>query len=150
MTTKRKTPGSLFRTLQEEEAADDLEEILAMSETELDAFITKEGGDPAGIRARGAAHAKALDERLTSKAWHDEMEAKHERFRDVAAANKSTTVLPRDVLLARLTAARNNPRFNERVATLFQKKTEEAATDQELQDLLDRIELLAKLEDDSE
>ena len=150
MTTKRKTPGSLFRTLQEEEAADDLEEILAMSETELDAFITKEGGDPAGIRARGAAHAKALDERLTSKAWHDEMEAKHERFRDVAAANKSTTVLPRDVLLARLTAARNNPRFDERVATLFQKKTEEAATDQELQDLLDRIELLAKLEDDSE
>lgn len=59
-------------------------------------------------------------------------------------------MLPRDVLLQRLAAARNNPRFSERVATLFQKKTEEAATDQELQDLLDRIELLAKLEDDSE
>ena len=122
MTTKRNNPGSLWRTLQEEAAADDLEEILAMSETELDAYITKEGGDPVGIRARGAAHAKALDERLTTKAWHDEMEAKHERFRDVAAANKSTTLLPRDVLLQRLGAARNNPRFSERVATLFQKE----------------------------
>src|SRR5438105_10093963 len=119
-----------------------------MSASELDAYITKEGGDPAAIRARGAAHAKDVDARATSKAWHGEMEEKLAKFRDVAAAHKSTTVLPRAELKRRLEVARNNPKFAERVATLFQKKTEEAATDQELQDLLDRIELLAKLEEE--
>lgn len=145
MTTKRK---SLWLTLKEQAAADDLDEILAMSDAELDASIAKEGGDPAAIRARGAALAKELDERRTATAWHADEAAKHEAFRATAAAHKSKTVLPRAELMARLNAARNNPKFAAPVATLFQKKTEEAATDEELQDLLDRIELLAKLEDE--
>ena len=44
--------------------------------------------------------------------------------------------------------ARKNPAFSAPVQTLFQKKTEEASTDEELQALLDEMELLAKLEDE--
>ena len=138
----RKDPAALWRTLKEQEIEDDIEEISAMSDEELDRHIASEGGDPAAIRARG----KALGERLAAEqeAWKTETMEKLEALRAEAASLRQQPRLTRAELLARLDAARNDPRFEEPVATLFQKKAPEASTDEELQTLVDAIALLSK------
>jgi hypothetical protein len=138
----KKDPAALWRTLKEQEIEDDIEEISAMSDEELDRHIASEGGDPAAIRARG----KALGERLAAEqeAWKTETMEKLEALRAEAASLRQQPRLTRAELLARLDAARNDPRFEEPVATLFQKKAPEASTDEELQTLVDAIALLSK------
>jgi len=142
--TGKRDGAALYRVLKEQEALDDLDEIDAMSDEELDNYITANGGDPKAIRASGKAHAEAL---LAERAANESSLARLEAFRARAAAQERAPALPRDVLLARLTAARADPRFAAPVAVLFQKKTAEACTDAELQALVDSIELLAKLEE---
>ena len=138
----KKDPAALWRTLKEQEIEDDIEEISLMSDEELDQYIASEGGDPAAIRARG----KALGERLVAKqeAWKTETIEKLDALRAEAASLRQQPRLSRAELLARLDAARNDPRFGEPVATLFQKKAPEASTDEELQALVDAIALLSK------
>ena len=144
----KKSPLTLWRTLQEQQIQDDVDEILAMSDAELDAYVRSNGGDPAAIRARGATLAKELGDRRAKLAWHADMHEKSDTFRATAAARRSTVKLPRAELLTRLSAARTDPRFAAPVAALFQKKTAEASTDDELQALLDQIDLLRELESD--
>jgi hypothetical protein len=138
----KKDPAALWRTLKEQEIEDDIEEISAMSDEALDRYIASEGGDPAAIRARG----KALGERLAAQQerWKGEVTAKLEALRAEAASLRQRPRLSRGELLARLEVARKDPRFQEPVATLFQKKGPEASTDAELQALVDAIELLSK------
>ncbi|MGO8995143.1 MAG: hypothetical protein ACLQVI_17650 [Polyangiaceae bacterium] len=144
MTGTKRDGAALYRALQEQEALDDLDEIEAMSDEQLDQYVTANGGDPKAIRARGKAHAEAMLERSTAnQAVLERLEA----FREQAAAHRSGPPLPRVALLARLETARQDPRFAAPVAMLFQKKTAEACTDAELQALVDSIELLAKLEE---
>ena len=147
--TKR-TPAALWKAIKDSEIHDDVDEILAMSETELDAYITANGGDPAKIAARGEALAKDLDARRDRLSWHGDMEKKLATVRAAAASLQSAPreKLPRAELFARIERARNDPRFTAPVAALFRSKTPEASTDEELQALLDQIELLAKLEDE--
>jgi len=148
-TKNAKNPRTLWRTLKEQEAQDDLDEILAMSDAELDSYIDENGGDAKAIRARGAALAEELLLHRKEKAWHGEMGAELESFRKKAEARRITETLSRDDLLKRIEIARNKPRFATQVATLFQKKTKEAATDEELRDLLEQMELLGMLEDEA-
>jgi hypothetical protein len=143
---KKRGGAQLWKALKQAEIDDDLAEIEAMSDTDLDAYISSNGGDPAGIRARGEALVKGLIESRERLAWHGEMDSKLTAFRATAEATRTRTPLPRAELHARLTVARNNPRFAAPAAMLFQKKTAEASTDEELQALLDELELLAKLE----
>jgi hypothetical protein len=117
-----------------------------MSDAELDAYVSANGGDPAAIRSKTEALVKTLVESRERLPWHGEMESKLAAFRTMAEANRSRTPLPRAELLDRLKVARNNPRFAAPAAALFQKKTSEASTDEELQAMLDELELLAKLE----
>jgi hypothetical protein len=149
MSPKQK-PVSLWKSLQDAELHDDVDEILAMSDAELDAHITAQGGDPAAIRARGEALARELDARRDRLAWHGDMEKKVEGVRATAAALRSAPreKLSRAELEARIASARTDARFAAPVAALFRAKTPEASTDEELQALLDQIELLAKLEDE--
>jgi hypothetical protein len=137
-------PGvALWRAIKQAEIDDDIDEISSMSDEELDAYIASEGGDPAAIRA----HGKALGEKLAAKydARNQEVTEKLEALRAEAASLRQKPRLSRAELMARLTAARNDPRFQEPVATLFQKKAPEASTDEELQSLVDAIELLSKV-----
>jgi hypothetical protein len=149
MSPKQKPP-SLWKTLKEAEIQDDVDEILAMSEADLDAYITANGGDPAKIAARGEALAKELDARRDRLAWHGDMEKKLATFRAKATATVTAPreKLSRAELFARIETARNDPRFSAPVAALFRSKTPEASTDEELQALLDQITLLAGLEDE--
>ena len=142
--------AALWRALREQKIEDDLGEIEAMTDAELDAYITANGGDPKAIREAGAEAAREGIARRERLAWHGDMEKKLDAFRATAEASRSKVKLPRTEILARLEVARKNPRFAAPVAMLFQKKTFEASTDEELQALLDQIELLAKLEDEGE
>ena len=148
MNTKQK-PKSLWKTLKEAEIQDDVDEVLAMSDAELDAYITANGGDPAKMRADGEALAKDLDARRDRLAWHDDMQKKLASFRDTAAATLAgpREKLSRAELFARIERARTDPRFAAPVTALFRSKTPEASTDEELQALLDQITLLGKLTD---
>jgi hypothetical protein len=149
MNTKKKPP-SLWKALKEAEIKDDVDEILAMSDAELDGYIVANGGDPAKIGAAGEALARELDASVDRLAWHDDMEKKLSAFRATAAAKRAAPreKLSRTELFARIERARMDPRFTAPVAALFRSKTPEASTDEELQALLDQIELLAKLEDE--
>jgi hypothetical protein len=149
MSTKDK-PSALWKSLKEGEALDDVEEVLAMSDSELDAYLTAHGGDPARIRASGEALAKELDARRDRLAWHGDMHKKLDAVRATAAAKRAAPreKLSRAELVARIERARTDARFAAPVAALFRSKTPEASTDDELQALLDQIELLATLEDE--
>jgi hypothetical protein len=58
--TSKRDAVALWRALGEGDVEDDVQEILAMSDAELDRYIESNGGDPAAIRASGAALAKEL------------------------------------------------------------------------------------------
>ena len=85
-------------------------------------------GSAVGLGALGLAGCASSDDLLRAE----------------AAKLRQGPRLDRAQLLARLDAARKDPRFEEPVATLFQKKAPEASTDDELQALVDAIELLSK------
>jgi hypothetical protein len=135
---------ALWKAIQEIEINDDVDEIMSMSDAEVDAYIRDNGGDPAAIRASGRTLATELLERRHQNAWHVDMQRKNEAFRAVAAASRSKEKLPRAEIIERLQAARRDTRFASPVAALFRGKTAEAMTDDELQSLLDQIELLAR------
>ena len=150
MSSTKRNPAKLWKAIQDSQVQDDVEEILAMSDAELDAHLRANGADPAKIRAAGEALAKDLDARTDRLAWHGDMERKLAEVRAAATALRSAprAALSRHDLLARIDLARKDPRFDAPVAALFRSKTPEASTDEELQALLDQIELLAKLEDE--
>jgi hypothetical protein len=148
MSTKQK-PTTLWKSIKESEIQADVDDVLAMSDAELDAYLTAHGGDPAKIGAAGEALAKELDARRDRLAWHD---AEHAKLAAVRAAAEKRKAAPRenlsrDELLARVAKARTDPRFSAPVAALFRAKTPEASTDEELYALLDQIALLAELEE---
>lgn len=141
--TRQRDAAKLWKMLQEQKLEDEVNEILAMSDAELDRHIQANGGDPAAIRAGGAALARELTERRQRLSWQGEMHDELRAFQERAAASKTKVPLPRPELLKRLDAARRDPRFATPVAALFRKKSAEDATDEELQMILDQIELLA-------
>jgi hypothetical protein len=147
-TPKPRDAVALWKAIQDSAVADEIDEIVSMSDAELDAEIKANGGDPAAIRARGQALANTLFARRARNAWHDDAGAKLDAFRRDAAASRTKELLPRAELLRRLEAARSDPRFATPVAALFRQKSAAASTDEELQALLDQIELLRKLEDE--
>jgi hypothetical protein len=142
---KKRTDAELWTAIEDMAAEDEMERIAALSEEELDAELRADGFDPEAIGARGEALAKELLASRERLAWQKEMHEKLAAFREVAAASRTKEKLPRAEIRRRLDVARADPRFAAPVAALFQKKTEEASTDEELQALLDQIELLAKL-----
>ena len=138
---------ALYYALEEQAAEDSLDEIAAMSDEQLDRLIDENGGDSRAIRASGAALANELSERRERLGWHADMERKIDVFRASASAQPRRAKLPRAELLRRIAAARGDARFAAPVAALFQKKTSEASTDDELAALLEQIELLAKIDE---
>ena len=149
MSTTRK-PVSLWKAIKEAEIQDDVDEVLAMSDAELDAYLAAHGGDPAKIRADGEALAKHLDAERDRLAWQEVALKELNEFRAAAAVRLGgpREKLSRDELFARIERARKDPRFTQPVTVLFRNKTPEAATDEELQAILDEIELLAELENE--
>jgi hypothetical protein len=139
---------ALWRALQENEAADDFEEIMAMSDEEVDAYINGNGGDAKAIRVAGAKLAKELREDPDRFSKREKAHAKVQRYREWALAMGEKERLPRDALLRLLDEARHDPRFSAPVASMFHDKKPEESTDEELRAMLDQIALLVKLDGD--
>jgi hypothetical protein len=147
--SKTKDPAALWRAIKEAEVEDDIDDVLAMSDAEVDAYIAANGGDPQKIRAAGEALAKELDSRHDRLKWHDTMEDTLHRVRMTAATQvRPRPPVSRAQLMARLERARSDPRFASPVAALFRGKTTEACTDQELETMLRQVELLGMIEDE--
>lgn len=153
MTTKPngpRDPRATLKAISAIPAEDEFDEIVAMSDEELDREITKHGGDPQALRQGGATLAAELFRRREALVWQDEMGTKLKQVRDAAERTRVQSAangLPRAELLRRLDLARTSPRFSEPIAILFQKKSLSASTDEELAALLEQVELLTKLEE---
>jgi hypothetical protein len=139
--TRPKTKA-FWRSVEEQQADQDLEEILAMSDEEIDRELIAMGSDPKAIRAKGAAMARAASERNARYALHHAM---RNRVEGLAQGATSTPRPPRAELLARIKVAAGNPKFARPAAAMFRKKSAEDCTDEELAMLLEQLELLAKL-----
>ena len=141
-----------MKALEEARWREEAEAIEAMSGAEVDAELRSFGGDPAQIRAKGAALAARLHEEHTGEAittplaWEANAQAKLDEVRRLAGTVRKTK-LPRAELLAKVDAARNDPRFTKKVGALFRKRTEEESSDEEHETILEAIELLAKIEE---
>jgi hypothetical protein len=146
-TNRKRSDLELLKALRDSEIDDDVAEVMAMSEAELDAYIRENGGDPDAIGAAGEAVAKSMHARRERDA---PLHAKIDAFRALAAEQRARPrpTLSRAELLARLEAARHDARFEAPVTTLFRDKSPAASTDEELWTLLEQIELLAKLEEE--
>jgi hypothetical protein len=151
MSGKKRDDLELWRVLQEQEIQDDIEEIMSMSDEELDRFIDENGGDSKAIRASGASLAKELSERNEKLARHRETNGMMDTVHTGAKgeARVGAPKLSRKELIARLEIARVDPRFKgERASIMFHKKSPEACTDEELEMLLESLELLAMLQEE--
>jgi hypothetical protein len=143
---KTRTDEELLDVIEQAEADADLAEIAAMTPAEVDAAIRAEGGDPDAIAARGLRLVEELMERRDRLQWQAKARGDMEAALAKMAQAPKTPKLPRAELLARLTAARSDARFNAPIAAAFRKRTAEESTDDEIRRLLDEIEMLRILE----
>jgi hypothetical protein len=115
----------------------------------VDEELRAAGGDPAKIRAEGAAFAaKLLEARRKELAARAKKDL--ERRREAAARAPRIPRGSREDLLAMLAAVQNHPRYAGRVSAMFRKRSLSEATDEELAVLLEEIEAARLAEDDDE
>jgi hypothetical protein len=145
--SKKRKAINLHKNLKQQRIEDDVARFAAMTPAEVDDYIRRNGGDPEGIRARGGAFAKRLMARREANAWQAEAVKKQVSFQATVAAAKSRVLLARDELLARIAAAMNHPRVTAAGAASFRQKIAEAATDEQLQEILDQLEMLLRLDE---
>jgi len=141
---KKRSPEELLNAIEHAEADTDLAEIDALSKDDLDAQIRANGGDPDAIGRRGAALAEELLARRKRLSWQAEARAAMDAERAKMATAPKTPPLPREELLARFEAARNDPRFP--VGVHFRNRKSGELSDDELREILDEIEMLRTLE----
>jgi len=136
---KKKTNEDAMKAIEEARWREEALRIDAMSDEEVDRDLREAGGDPEKIRREGAALAARLD-------WQARAQARLDEVRALAGTVRKTK-LSREDMLAKVNAARNDPRFKKPVGALFRKRTPEDATDAELEAFLEAIDLLGKIEE---
>ncbi len=136
----------LLRKLRDAEDEDDWNEIMNMSDAELDKYIDDNGGDSKAIRERGKKHGEELSKQLEAREWQDEAAAKSAALVREFEESRKRVSLSRKEMLDRLLAAKNDRRFASPVAAFFHEKTEEGCTDEELRSMVDQLEFLAFLD----
>ena len=135
---RRRTPAELWQALEDQAADADMKEIAAMDDATLDAELRADGVDPALMRAKGAAFAEALLKRREREA-EPARKLADARARMVQRAARRGK-LPRAELVRRIELGRSDPRIAQSLSVAFRNRGEAAASDAELEDLLDDIE----------
>jgi hypothetical protein len=134
----RLTPEELWKALEEQADADEMERIAELDDTALDAELRAGGFDPAKVRAEGAAFAKALlDRRDREASAAKKLELTRARLAKRAALRGT---LSEAELRTRIELARHDPRLEQKIAVGFRNRDTAAATVQELEALLEEIE----------
>jgi hypothetical protein len=148
MAAHKRTPEEQWDAIREAALDDLADEIDAMTSEEVDALLNAHGGDAAGTRRRAGAQMAAIQERQARLGdWQAEAQAKLAAARATFAAVRGRRPkLTRPELIARIEAAKNDPRFGQPVATFFRKRATSETTDEELEAFLDEIEALRELE----
>jgi hypothetical protein len=139
------SPGELLEKLhdmaEEDRMEDEAARIAKMSDGEAAAEMRAAGGDPDAIGKRGAAFVEGL--LRGEPAWKAKAKARaavaHEA---IAKVPKTPATMPRAEVLARIDAARKNPRFSAPVAAFFRKRKPEETSDAELREMLDELNQL--------
>lgn len=140
---KPRTDAELWAKLTDDA---ELDAVLEMPSADVDAELRVAGGDPDAIGSRGAALAARLladhdvDWRERAAKRRDDMKARAGDWPDF-------TKMPRPELVRRLAVARADSRFGASVVTAFRKRKEEEASDDELREILEDIEVTARLAD---
>jgi hypothetical protein len=140
MATKRRTDAELVDALAAEA---ELERIGALSKDDVKAELRVAGFDPDATGRRG----EELAQRLLAKragGWKDQARAARDAMRARAGDWPSFGAMARSELLALVQAARTDGRYGAVLAS-FHKRGDEAATDEELRDLLEQIEVVRRL-----
>ncbi len=142
------TPAQVWERIEKQTREDEIERFLAKTPAEVDAGLREAGLDPVAVRAEGAALGEKLRADRDRLAW--QIEAAEGLAREQARADARPPKyadLPRAELLARITVARNNPRFAQPAAVMFRNRKTEEASEDELRAMLEEIEDLAERED---
>jgi hypothetical protein len=122
-------------------AADaELDRIKNLSLAEVDAELRAHGGDPEAIGRAGAAlAAKHLPERALD--WKSRAKGRKEAMDRSIGEWPRFGALPREELLALVSAARADARFMAPVVAAFRKRREEEATDDDQRAVQEEIEV---------
>jgi hypothetical protein len=143
MATKKRTPEETWDALRRQAEAEEIETFLALRSDEVDANLRAKGYDPAQVRAEGEALAKKLRADRERLAWQVEaaqgLAREQARF---AARPARYAGLSRGELLARIAAARTDPRFTQPVSVMFRNRKAEEASEDELRAVLEEIDAL--------
>jgi len=141
-----KKSSKTWDAMKNESAVDaEMARILALSTEELDAELTAAGFDVPALDAKNAAFIQSLER---NRATHGDAADRLRRARALMASRPARREkLDRATLEARITTARNDPRFSAPAAILFRNRETKEATDEELLQLLDTLEALAEIVD---
>ncbi len=141
-----KKSSKTWDAMKNESAVDaEMARILALSDTALDAELTAAGFDVPALDAKNAAFIQSLQ---NNRATHGDAADRLRRARALMASRPARREkLDRATLEARITTARNDPRFSAPAAILFRNRETKEATDEELLQLLDTLEALAEIVD---
>jgi hypothetical protein len=139
-----KKPSKTWDAIEEAASSDaEMDRILALSTEELDAELSAAGFDVAALDANTAAFIEGLEK---NRALHGDAADRLRRARALMASRPARRgKLDRATLEARITTARNDPRFSAPAAILFRNRETKEATDEELLQLLDTLEALAEI-----
>jgi len=145
MAAKKRSAKEVWEAIERAAEEDEMERVLAETPEEVDAGLRSHGLDPAKVRAKGKALAERLMADRERLAW--QIEAAKAKARDEARAKVREAKyagLGRDELLARLAAAKANPRFSQPVAFMFRNHAPEEATEDQLRGMLADLDELAE------
>jgi hypothetical protein len=149
MAARKRNDAETWAAIENARDDEDAREIAAMSGEEVDKELRDGGFDPAAVRARGLAFVEKLRERHARLGWQAGARAKLEQVHALAEQRKGTYGrLPRTELLARIGAAKSDPRFSGQIAMMFRKRGEGESSDEELAELLEKLDVLSQMADD--
>jgi hypothetical protein len=143
MASTKRTPKQTWKSIEQQARDAEIDRFLAKTPAEVDASLRAAGYDPAEVRREGEALAKRLRADRDRLAWQVEAAEKLARAQAKLAEHAGRYAsLGRDELLARVAAARSDPRHAQPVTVLFRNRKVEEASEDELRALLEEIDAL--------
>jgi hypothetical protein len=145
MAAKKRTPQQTWDALERQARHDEIEHFLAMSDEEVDERLRAAGFDPEQVAAEGEALANKLSDDRERLAW--QVRAAEGMAREqarVAALRGKFAGLSKAELVARIKAAKSDPRLAQPVSVMFRNRKTEEASEDELRAILEEIEALAE------
>ena len=140
-------PEETLRAIEAQEAADEIARIKAMTEEDVEAELRKNGFDVDEIDRRTLANVKKLEAKEKRDAWRPKALERLRKAEEVMARPgiAKTRGLTREELLARIDAARKDPRMGGEIAVAYRDMKLEEASIERLEAILTAMEDIARM-----